>query len=147
MYFVLISFVTGQMAKDSPTWVQGGKQRKWARIFTWGCQGDLLTFDDVINTLTEQMMDLGKSAAHTLSNEMLFVPVTIFFLCEMILYFSSTLSKPKNRRSWTKKCLKNPHGTFCGMRTKVILFPDIPRIVKIYFFARHGNINLSTNRM
>ena len=33
----------------------------------------------------------------------------------------------------TKKCLKNPHGTFCGMGTKVILFPDIPVIVKNQF--------------
>ena len=29
-----------------------------------------------------------------------------------------------------KTCVKDPHGTFCGMGTKVILFPDIPVIVK-----------------
>ncbi len=80
-------------------------------------------------------MDLGNSAAHTLSNDTSFVSVTIFFLCEKILYISSTpyFCVPRSRRWQTKKCLKNPHGTFCGMGTKVILFTDIPVIVKNQF--------------
>ncbi len=80
-------------------------------------------------------MDLGNSAAHTLSNDTSFVSVTISFLCEKVLYISSTpyFYRPEKSTMADKKCLKNPHGTFCGMGTKVILFPDTPVIVKNQF--------------
>ncbi len=48
---------------------------------------------------------------------------TLHFLYPLFL-------RPEKSTMADKKVSKNPHGTFCGMGTKVILFPDIPVIVK-----------------
>ena len=51
---------------------------------------------------------------------------TLHFLYPLFL-------RPEKSTMADKKVSKNPHGTFCGMGTKVILFPDIPVIVKNQF--------------